>query len=375
MRKKGWLSCGLISFLLLCGCAEQKILEEIGLITTYGYDSGKNGTILGTMAELKVDPAAPNDVIILETKAYTIRGIRNAANRMTSKRLASGQLRVIIYGEDMFKQGSTGIAAALTNDPVVSDMAYLAMADGTARDLLHLRTKQIPDVGTHLFKLINQNTKAKIMPSATLQEVLHNHYTVGKEPVLPILKKEDKKEIVFTGVAIFKANNFVGKISPEQSFYLTLITDKMTGGDIDVEIKSNSSKLKPRNRRLNQIVASLDSIRSSSDIKLINKDKVEFDLDIKLTARMLEITSHIDLANPENIKLIEKEITKSMKKEIEKLIAYCQSKGSDVFGLGEIYRSSVRHSKLTDEKWYKMFKEVKVNVNVDFSVNRTGLNE
>jgi spore germination protein len=375
MRKKGWLWCGFLSFLLLCGCAEPKVIEEIGLITASGYDPGKNGTILGTLVELKIDPVATNDVVILETESSTIRGIRNAANKKTSKGLASGQLRVILYGEGMFNKGNTGIAESLSTDPVISDLTYLAMADGKARDILQLKAKQIPDIGIHLYNLINQNTKVKSMPSATLQEVLHNHFTVGKEPVLPILKKEDNKEIAFSGVAIFKDSHLVGKISTEQSFYLTLLTDKYKRGSIDIEINSDSSKLKPLNRQLNKTVVSLDALGSSSDIKLINKEKVEFDLDVNLTARLLEVTSPISLGNPENIKLIEKEINKRMKKEIEKLIAYCQSKESDVVGLGEIYKSSVRHSKLTDEKWYKMFKEAKVNVNLDFTIKRTGLIE
>ncbi|MDQ0970970.1 spore germination protein [Neobacillus niacini] len=371
--KKGCFWFWTFSFLLLCGCAQPRILEEVGLITTYGLDIAKDGSILGTMVELMIDPTSPQDVVILETEAFSIRGIRNNANKKSSKRLSSGQLRVMIYGEDLLKQGNTGIAQTLTNDPSISDMTYLAMADGTARNILHVKAKHIPDIGIHLFRLIDQNTKEKMMPSATLQEVLHNHYSVGREPILPILKKEGKEGIGFSGVGLFKGSKLVGKISADQSFYLNLIIDKFKGGNKDIEIKS--SKLKPRNRQLDKTAASIDSIVSSSDIKLINKEKVEFDINIKLNARLLEITSEIDLGNPENIKLIEKEITKSMTKEIEKLITYCQTKDSDIFGLGETYRSSVRHSKLTDEKWYKMFKEANVNVNLDFSVNRTGLNE
>ncbi|MDQ1002422.1 spore germination protein [Neobacillus niacini] len=373
MRTNGWFWSCSFSFLLLCGCAQPKILEEVGLVTTYGYDISKKGTILGTIVELTIDPASAKDIVILESEALSVRGIRNNANNKTSKRLASGQLRVILYGEEMLKQGRTGIAETLTSDPSISDMTYLAMADGTARDLLTLKTEHIPDIGNHLYKLIDQNTKGRVMPSATLQEVLHNHFTVGKEPIMPILKKEGKQGVGFAGVALFKGSKLVGKINTNQSFYLNLIIDKYRGGIKDIEIKS--SKLKPRNPKMNKIVASLDSIGGRSTIKLINKEKVEFDLNVKVTGRLLEVTSMIDMGNPKNIKLIEKEITKSMKREIEKLVAYCQSKQSDALGFGEIYRSSVRHSKLTDKRWYKMFKEAKVNVNVDFSVKRTGLNE
>jgi spore germination protein len=374
MKKKGWF-CFSLSILLLGGCAEPKVLDRLGLITTVGYDLGKNGSILGTMVELKIDPNAPKDVVIVESQSLTIRGIVTNANKKTSRRLTSGQLRVIIYGEDMLKQGKTKIAQTLTSDPIISDMTFLAMTDGKARDLLHLKLEHIPDIGIHIFRFMEQNTQAKMMPSSTMQEVLHTHFTVGKEPVMPIINKNGKEGILFSGVAIFKGAKLVGKINTDQSFYLALINDKYKSGSKDVLIESDSPKLKEGNERSHKTVAALDSIQSRSDIKLINKDKPEFDIDIKLSARLLEVTSSIDIGNPQNMKLIEKEIEKSMKKDIENLIAYCQSKNSDVFGLGDTYRSAVRHSNLTDDKWYKMYKNAKVNTKVDFSVIRTGLNE
>jgi spore germination protein len=374
MKRRGWF-CISISILLLCGCAEPKVLDRLGLNTTVGYDLGKDGYILGTAVELKIDPHTPKDVVIVESKSLTIRGILANANKTTSRRLTSGQLRVIIYGEDLLAQGQTKIAQTLTSDPIISDMTFLAMTDGKARDLLHLKLEHIPDIGIHIFRFIEQNTEAKTMPSSTMQEVLHTHFTVGKEPVMPIISKNDHEGVLFSGVAIFKGAKLVGKINTDQSFYLGLIIDKYKSGSKDVLIESESPKLKGGNERSHKTVAALDSIQSSSDIKLINRDKPEFDIDIKLSARLLEITSSIDIGNPQNMKLIEKEIEKSMKKDIEKLIAYCQSKNSDVFGLGDTYRSAVRHSNLTDEKWYKMYKNAKVNIKVDFSVIRTGLNE
>ncbi|MBN8193472.1 hypothetical protein JI667_15080 [Bacillus sp. NTK074B] len=60
---------------------------------------------------------------------------------------------------------------------------------------------------------------------------------------------------------------------------------------------------------------------------------------------------------------------------MEDLLAYCQSKSSDVFGFGEEYRTKSIHSNLTDEEWHDMFKDIKVNVNIDFVIIRTGVVE
>jgi spore germination protein len=373
MMKIRWFWCLSLSIFFICGCAEPKILEEMGLITAGGYDYDEKGNIKGTLVELKIDPTTAKDVVIIESQSLSIRGLRTNAIKKTSKELASGQLRVILFGDELLKKGSPGIARTLTRDPSISDITYLAAVEGTAREFLKLKNEHIPDIGIHVYRLIDQNTKSKMMPSATLQEVLHTDFTVGKDAIMPILKKDGNKGVLFSGVAIFRDQKLVGKTSTEQSFYVQLINDKYKSGSKEIEIKNAPSKLKSTSLN-KKTVAALDSIRSSSEIKLTNKENLKFDINIKIRARLIDITSKINLGNPKNIALIEKEISKNMKREIEELLSYFQSKNSDVIGLGETYRSSVRNSQLTTKKWRKMFKEAKVNVNLDFKIVRTGVN-
>jgi spore germination protein len=362
----------LLAFLLLTGCAQPRILEEIGLITAIGYDVGEDGKIEGTAVELKIDPEAKTDIRIVKSTAYSLRGLNTNANRKTSKRLLAGQLRVLVLGNDMVNRGIIHISETLAKDPSISDLTYMVIAEGEARDLLSLKDEAIPDIGIHLFRLIEQNTNDELMPSATLQEVLHRYYTKGRDPFIPILKKGDK-EIIFTGVGIFNEDRLVGRLSPNQSFYLKLINDKYRAGSLELRFKTDSPKLKGHGPPEENTVIALDTINSDSEIKLVSKKNLVFDLKIKLNARLLEINSPIDLAVAKNIKLFEKEVEKQLTKEVEKLIEYCQLKNSDVFGLGEVYRSSVRHSKLTKDKWHSMYPNAKVNVTVDFQMMRSGI--
>jgi spore germination protein len=375
MMKKRFLAVYLLPFFSLTGCAEPQILEEIGLITTIGYDLGEKGLINGTAVELKIEPDAKTDIKIVETQAYSVRGLNTSANKKTSKKLLAGQLRVIVLGEELVNQGMLHVAETLTKDPSISDLAYLSIVEGEARDLLNLKDPHIPDISIHLYRLIEQNTKDELMPSATLQEVLHRYYTKGRDPFMPILKKIDNKEVEFTGVGIFKDDRLVGKISTNESFYLKLINDKYRAGSTDLIFMSKSPKLRGENHSEGKTVISLDTIHSSSDIKLENKKNLDFEIKIKLNARLIDINSDIDLTKPKNLKLFEKEVSKEMEKRVEKLISYCQSKNSDVIGLGEVYRFSVRNSKLTKKEWHEMYPNAKVNVNVDFNMMRSGVND
>jgi spore germination protein len=375
MLKIRWIAAHLFIFISLAGCAEPQILEEIGLLTTVGYDVGEKGKLKGTAVELKIEPNAKADIKIIETQAYSARGLKAAGNKKAAKRLLSGQMRVIVLGEELAKKGMLHIAETLTKDPSISDLTYLVIAEGDARTLLNTKLITTSDIGMYIFKLIDQNTKGELMPSATMQEVLHSYYTVGRDSFMPILKKQDDTYVVFSGVGIYKDDRLVGSISTDDSFYLKLINDKYKAGSTDLIFKSASPKLRGRGEENNLTVISLDTINSHSDLKLVNKRKLEFDVNIKLKARLLDINSNIDLSKPHNLKLFEKEVSNEMKRHVEKLISYCQSKNSDVIGLGEVYRSSVRNSKLTKDKWHTMYQDAKVNVHVDFSMMRSGINE
>jgi spore germination protein len=375
MMKKRILAVYWLAFFNLTGCAEPQILEEIGLITTIGYDIGEKGLIKGTAVELKIEPDAKTDIKIVETQAYSVRGLNTSANKKTSKRLLAGQLRVILLGEELAKKRMLHISETLAKDPAISDLSYLSIVEGEARDLLNLQDPHIPNIGIHLFRLIEQNTKDEIMPSATLQEVLHRYYTAGRDPFMPILKKIDNSEVKFTGVGIFKGDRLVGRISTDQSFYLKLINDKYKAGSTELIFMSESPKLKGFSHSERKTVISLDTIHSNSDLKLVNKKHLEFDIKVKLNARLIDINSDIDLTKSSNLKLFEKEVSKEMEKRVENLIAYCQSKNSDIIGLGEVYRVSVRNSKLTKKKWHEMYPNAKVNVKVDFTMMRSGIND
>lgn len=152
MKSKRFLWYCSFPLFLLCGCAEPKVLEKIGLITAVGYDLVEKNSIYGTVAEVKIDPNAPKDIVTLEAQSLTVRGLRANLNKKASKQLESGQLRVVLFGEDLLKHERAGIAEALSSDPSISDMTYITMVEGQARDLINLKSDKIPDIGTHLFR-------------------------------------------------------------------------------------------------------------------------------------------------------------------------------------------------------------------------------
>ena len=360
--------------ILLIGCADPKTLERMGLITTMGYDLTEDGKILTTMVLLQIDPEAPQNFAVLTTKADTTKGARIKADLKSPKKLQSGQLRVALFSEEVVKKGLVTLADTLARDPAISDLTYLAVVEGNVNKMLNMENKKFSDISQLIYKELDQNIKGETIPSATLQEVMHDYYSDGIDPSMPILKVSNG-EIQITGMAMIKRDKMVGKIGIEDSFYLKLINDRYTAGSIEMSISNEGIKYLQQPEGTDKLVVVLDTIRSSSHINLINKEKLEFDLKIKLNTRLMEINQAVDLKNPANLKQIDKKLSKKMEEDLGKFISKTRELGTDPFGFGEIYRKSVRDSNMTAEKWHEMYPESKVNVKVDLEIVRTGVVE
>lgn len=359
---------------LLSACADPKTLERMGLITMVGYDVTENGEIFTTMVLLHIDPEAPENSAILTSKAATSKGSRINANLKSPKKLQSGQLRVALFSDEVVKLGLINLADTLARDPSISDLTYLAVVEGSTNKLLNLKISEFADVSQLIYKELDQNIKGETIPSSTLQEIMHDYYSIGIDPILPTLKGENG-QIAITGMALIKEDQMVGKINPTEAFYLKLINDRYKAGSVELIVSKEGFKLKKETKVAEDLAVVIDTIQSKSDINLINKENLEFEMKIKMKTRLLEINQSVDIKDPNSLKLLQKKLSDKVKTDVEKLIAKAQEVGSDPFGLGEIYRKSVRNSHLTSQKWHEMYPEATVKVNVEFEILRTGVVE
>lgn len=363
-----------ILVILLSGCAEEKTLEKMGLLTTVGYDLTEDKQILATMVLLQIDPEAPQSSVILTAKSATSKGARNEADLKSPKRLQSGQLRVALFSEEVVRTGLINLADTLARDPSISDLTYLAVVEGSTNKLLNQKSEQFSDISQLIYKELDQNIKGEKIPSSTLQEVLHDFYAPGIDPIMPTLKS-DNGIVKITGMALIKNDKMVGKINAKEAFYLKLVNDRYEAGAIELEIDKKDFDLPESTESPVKLAVVLDTIHSKSDINLISKENLQFELNVKLQARLLEVNQALDLKNPKELLLLETKLKEKITSDIEKLVKKAREAGADPFGFGEIYRKSVRQANLTTEKWHGMYPESKVEVKIEFEIMRTGVVE
>lgn len=364
----------LLVFVSLGGCAEPKLLEKIGLTTLVGYDF-INGDNLSTTAVIRsVDPDFESNVEIISSENHSSKGTRTETNRKTSKKVMSGQMRVVLFGEELAKNNIAQFINTFSKDSSISGSVYIAVAEGETKPLLTYQYENIKDIGQHVFKLLEQNIEGEQLVSPTLHEVAHDYYSVGKDLAIPIIKR-DEELIAISGLALFNKGKMVGRLPAEDGFYVKITRDVYNAAMFETIINSDDLPSSKSKNTSDGIAVVLDTIQSKKDLILVNETTPEFDLNIEVSARLLETSADLGLGEPKNIVELEKAINKRMSSELSRVISYSQEVGSDVFGFGEHYRSSVRQSKLTHEKWHEIYKEAKINVNFDVKILRVGVFE
>lgn len=364
----------LLSLIFLYGCVQTNILDKVGLTTLIGYDVGTKHKIATTAVIREVNPEFQSKVEVLTTENDTSKGNRMEANRKLSKKIMVGQMRVVLFGEELAKDDLRYYIDTNLENANVSNSIYMAVVEGKAAPFLKYEYKDIEDIGQHIFRLIEQNIEQEYMISATLHQIAHDYYSIGKDLAMPIVKR-DGEFVKLSGVALFKGGKMVSSLPARDSFYVKIVRDTFKVGLYEAILEKEDIPPKLKHKSSDKITVAFDAIHSKRDMVLVDASKPEFDLNIQIRSRVLEVYPDINQGHRESVAALEKAIEKKLAKEITRVIAHSQEVESDIFGFGEKYRSAVRHSNLTKDKWHKMYKDMKINVKVKFVILRDGVFE
>ncbi|KGR82173.1 Ger(x)C family spore germination protein [Lysinibacillus odysseyi] len=370
-KRKSWLL--ILSFLvILAGCAEQKILERLSLTTLIGYDFGDDDEVNSTVIVRQINPEFQSNVVTISAHAKTSKGTREEIGLQASKKVASGQLRVVLFGEELAEAGIGQYLYNLLMNPEISNGAYLSIVEEKAKDFLEYQYQNIPDISQHVFNLLKHNIEQEKSTSSTLHETARDYYSPNHELVLPIIKR--KEEVIeMSGIAFFKKDVMVGRLPAEDIFYVKMIRDDYDKGTFELALDGENLTSVSKGDLPEEVPIALDAINSKHKISLADKTTPEFDLTIKLNVRLTEIDQAVQIEKKEALQLLEKEISKKIEKELSRIISYTQDINSDIFGFREYYDNHVRNAATDGEDRETMYPSVKVNVHVTSKIIRDGV--
>lgn len=368
-----------ISSVLLTGCLETHILEELGIATVYGFDKADEGDYLkSTTVLFQFNPDVTDASQIIHSEGKTFRELRNNANKKSGYKIVSGQLRSVIFGPELSKEGIFPYIDTLERDASISDMVYIAISDQKTEHVLTASNyEQAPNIGTYIQSLIETAVRDERITSNTLHEFIRKYFTVGYDPLVPIVENHDNKAQL-TGLAIFQDDKYVGDIPIDDIFYVRLVSDKFRQGQVDIKFPIEPFKNLMEDYEepnSDHVIVVLDQIHNRTDVEITNPEALNFKVDVDIKGRIVELTERIDLQNKEALKKLEEHISEEIKTNIERLIQKSKETNSDFFGFGKTYISENRNQQLTKDEWRDMYPNINVTVNVKTTIRSYGIIE
>lgn len=364
----------LLILCLLTACVSTHQLEKLGLASIIGYDLN-DGQIEGTTMFSQFDPNKEGAIQVINTKANTSKGIRQSSNLGTSNELEGGQLRVILFGQELAEQGIFYLTDTLAREASIGTMIYLCISKGDAKSIITAKLP-IPNNGKYLYDLLRQNVEGELILSSTLHEFWQAYYDPGKDPILPLIEYKDK-DLVASGLAVMNGDKYVGSLKATDGFYLKLVRDKFKAGATEIKVapESFSKNLLKANAKKDDVFIVVDDIRSKSNIELKEQSTPTFKINIKVEAQIIEVSEPLNLENRKAVKELEHIINTHIKNDVTTLVLKLQELNSDPIGFGSVYNGKIRNIDLTEEKWDEIYPKAQFEVEINTRISHTGVTE
>ena len=265
MRKKAGLAVlFLMLLLILSGCWNYRSLSDLAIVAGMAVDmdtvSGDYRMVCETV-DLSGDVKSGLKPKIIESTGKTIFDAARNAKKRLQKRLYFGNIQIVVISEELAKSGHImHLIDWFLRDAELRETAYILVSQAkAAADILN--TKGVDnsivsfEIGTIL---MDDQTATSSIPSHMLYEIYDTLHTDGVSLALPafhIINNNATPSAEANGTAVFKEENLLGYLSPEESKYLLFVLNEVKGGiltlsttgegqdDISLEISENKTKL------------------------------------------------------------------------------------------------------------------------------------
>lgn len=364
MRKRIGCLCA-CAFLLLTGCNQnERVLEKIGYVETAAYDAAPNGNIKVTVSIPLVTQFARDGKTtdeLLSTIAKSPKDARKTLSLRTSRMMVNGQIRTLMFGETLARQGLWRHMDTFFRDPTISFRATVAVVEGDASDVISQELPRHTKTANYINKLLQKEFSRQGAPQTRLHQFVRDYHDDGIDPAA-IMIREFKKDISVSGLALFRNDQMVGKLTSDDLHLFLVMYKNTSQGEFNV--RTDNPHLE---------TMAFHSIKSSRKIK-ITKSKVgeyEADIYLKIVGTVDEYIGDLDLNTPE-LKKIEQLLSDYVSEEGDRIVKYMQKKGADCIGISQYVRNSMSYAEWKRTAWHDMYSQMPVRVHCSFRIKNFG---
>ncbi|WP_232698209.1 Ger(x)C family spore germination protein [Brevibacillus daliensis] len=349
---------------LTSGCRDQRIMEKLGFTHTVAYDLLPNGKTAFTLTLPKADKNSEAHQETLTAVSDSYKDATIIMGRQTHFNLVNGQMRNVLFGTALAKQGLWNHLNALNRDPVVSPLAKITIASGNAGDILKKDYKEHPKPGKYIDLLLDKQAKNFASYRITLFSFSRDYYDDGIDPIAPTIKDNGDTLETF-GLALFQDDKYVTKLPPKDTILFAFLTGTFRKGNWNMYL---SEKLKKKELVVLNYLNSTKKVQVTHD--QTGTPHILYDLTLKGT--VVDYTGPLNLSIDAERHELEKKIGDHVRAEAKRMVAHMQKYKADSLGIGKHVRNSMSYSQWKKMNWREEYPKVVFDCKIKVTIMEYG---
>lgn len=362
-RKTYILSMLLFCLLFLYGCENVQSIENLAVITGFGYDfdnkeKKEDAKFVSAIEFISIKKKDESGSSSFEGKGDTIYNSIENYKTKQGKPFSYGSELVYLISEERAKEGLEDVAYDLIAHPSININAKMLVCKGKCIDYFSLKL----DSGSASEKMADMvefaNEEFFMSNNFTVNDFLCMYYQQGRDLYLPYVEIMENTPVL-TGVAVFKNNKFMMKIPIEEAKLINIIRFSGNKGIVNAHSDDKLKYYGIESKNKVKVKVSTENKRLKYDIKLQVSDDFRID------------TLHDEEYTKDQIKFLEKKLADQLKKDLDKEIEKVQKVYRiDCFDLSKYALAKYGRDKDYDRPEY--FTNAIINVETKVKINSTG---
>jgi spore germination protein KC len=303
---------------------------------------------------------------VLETYGYTLRAAIESLQQQLAEKLYLGHLQIIVISEAVASRGVEEINDFLRRNYEVRRTAWLVVNQQNAAEVLTVAPPKETVPSLYLADTLDNAVRFGKLPRVYLGKFWIDISDEGMSPIIPAVRVINGDRIMVDGLAYFAGDKMVGRTTPiEIGTYMALKQKHSGGYTIAVSLDEKED------------VFMVKSNLRNSKIRVDVKDgKPRASIDVSIDAIIEEKVNSVDLEE-DILRKVEDKAREKVEQLGNQLLAKLQAAKSDVLGIGA--RIMALHSDYwdkeikTSENWREVYKNMEIKLQVNYHVERTGI--
>lgn len=346
----------LVVLAFLTGCVEQKIIDDINIMSAVGYDAKEDGKVKGTIVipVYKADQSISNESFVSEAKVS--KEINRQSQMKSADPLENGGIEVVLFGKELAERGLYEITDTFERDAGIGSRLYLAVVDGTADKVLE---KNLGNLGTgsYLSTLLEHNMQHRELPQSNLHLFMNSYYSDMKDPFLPYVKLTGNK-VKIIGIALFNKDKAIDYLNDKDMFFFKILMQNFRNGAYTFKVgKEYVTTYNITTKRKYHIKDAL------------TQPKVK--LHVKLEAHIREFSGR--KLDPKVIDQTGKALEEQINMRTKELLEKFRDDNIDPIGIGVLAKAQTRN--FNEDKWNEVYHNTTFDVTSKVLITETGVIE